>query len=323
MSCVKKDQKKVSIVISVYNEEGNIEELYSQLSEQLSYLPEIRYEIIFVNDGSKDSSLKIMKSILEKDSNIRIVNLSRNYGHEIAMTAGMDYAVGDCVVFMDSDLQHPPPIVPKMIKHWQAGSKMVLTKRVENKGQFLLSKILNKLFYKLLNFLSDVDIPENTPDFRLLDRKYIEILGNLKENNRMFRGLISWLGVPNPKIIEFVAPVRLSGKTKYSIDNLFLLALDSIISFSIKPLRVATYIGIICALISMCLGAHFIYGIINDENYSYMGYGTTITMIIFIGSVQLIVLGIIGEYLGRIHLEVKNRPLYVGEYLVNAEDDKG
>jgi dolichol-phosphate mannosyltransferase len=310
-------KESVSIVISVYNEEENIHELYRQISKYLKGIPKLRYELIFVNDGSTDGSLELVKEFLNSDPSIKIVNLARNFGHEIAMTAGTDFANGDAVLYMDADLQHPPSLIPEIIGKWRSGADIVLTNRTDNDDQSRFQKWKGKIFYKILNSFSDTYIPPQAPDFRLISRKYVDVLKEMKENNRMFRGLISWLGAPNQVVIDFKAPKRFRGETKYNTRKLVKLAVDSLVSFSIKPLRIATYIGILAAFLSILLGVFFTYSFLTSDTYDYTGYGTTIVMVIFIGSVQLIVLGIIGEYLGRIHLEIKKRPLYIAELLVS------
>jgi polyisoprenyl-phosphate glycosyltransferase len=311
------DRNFISIVISAFNEAGNIPELYRQIDAALYTCPSLTAELIFVNDGSSDASLELLKSLLRTDERVRIVNLVRNFGHEIAMTAGMDFASGQAVLFMDADLQHPPALIPSIVEQWQKGSDIVMTRRVDNMEQSSFQKLKGKIFYKILNALSDFYIPPQAPDFRLIDIKYVEVLKKMKENNRMFRGMISWIGCPNQIVLDFSAPKRFAGESKYSFRRLMGLAVDSVVSFSIKPLRIATYIGIVTALISVCLGVYFTIDFLTSKTYQFTGYGTTIVMVIFLGSVQLIVLGIMGEYLGRIHLEVKNRPLYVADYLIH------
>ncbi|NJO92120.1 MAG: glycosyltransferase [Chloroflexia bacterium] len=221
---------------------------------------------------------------------------------------------------MDADLQHPPEIISQMVKYWKDGIDVILTKRIDNEEETKFDKLRGKLFYRILNVLSDFEIPSQMPDFRLIDRKYVEVVKQMKEGNRMFRGLISWIGVKNKRIIEFSSPKRFAGNTKYSNKKLLKLALDSVISFSIKPLRFATYFGIVAIIISAIIGGTMVFDYLTNENYKTTGFATTALLIIFIGSVQLIFLGIIGEYIGRIHLEVKNRPLYIAEYFINERD---
>ena len=245
-------QKLVSLVISAYNEEGNIDKLYQEIIKTIKNILNINFEIIFVNDGSKDNTLKKIKKLQDKDERIKIINFNRNYGHEIAMTAGMDNAKGDAVIFMDSDLQHPPFYIAEMIKRWQNGADIVLTKRIDNADTSKIYKFCACLFYKILNFLSDVKIPEKTPDFRLIDRKYIDFLKNFKEKDRMFRGLLS-LVMPseNVEIIEFSAPERFSGQSKYNFFKSLKLAINAITQFSTRPLKLSIFLGIFVAVISL------------------------------------------------------------------------
>lgn len=306
--------KKVSIVISVFNEEKNLHELYKVLCEVLEN-EKFSFEFVFVNDGSADDSLTILTELMQTDPRVKIVNLGKNFGHEIAMTAGMDYSKGDCVIFMDADLQHPPALIPEMLRFWHSGVDLVLTLRKANHDQSFSSKFFNKAFYKIINGLSDEKMPANMPDFRLIDRKYIEVLKGMREQKRLFRGLINWMNIKNNAIIEFEAPKRFAGETKYNYRKLASLAIDSIISFSIKPLRIASYLGIVTAFVAIILGVFFAIEFLNNPNYTFNGFGTTLVMVILMGSVQLVVLGIIGEYIGRIHMEAKKRPLYYADFL--------
>ena len=312
----------VSIVISAYNEQDSVEALYKELSKVCHDLPLKDYEMIFVDDGSKDQTYTKCQKLQEQDSHIKIVHFVRNFGHEIAMTAGMDYAQGDAVIFMDADLQHPPVYIKEMVKAWQDGMDIVLTKRVENRATSKLYDFCAWAFYKVLNFLSDTTIPAKTPDFRLIDRKFVDFLKEFNEHDRLFRGLLSW-AMPNDKVkvIDFVAPERFAGESKYNFRKSLALALNSIVQFSTKPLRLSIYLGLLTAFISGILGLwviieHFI------MNQPTPGYATIMTTVIFIGSVQLIVLGIIGEYIGKIHMEVKGRPLYIAEYKDKKNNDK-
>lgn len=315
-------KKSISIVVSAYNEEGNVEALYKELKTVLGQVILDKSEIIFVDDGSSDKTHEKCRALQKKDHDVKIVHLKRNFGHEIAMTAGMDYASGDAVIFMDADLQHPPVYIKQMVEEWQNGSDIVLTRRVDNADTSLFYKFCAKSFYKILNLLSDTKIPEKTPDFRLIDRKYIDFLKNFNEQDRLFRGLLSWI-MPNDKVkvIDFSAPERLSGESKYNFRKSLQLALNSIVQFSVKPLRFSTYLGLFTAFISGLLGLY----VIGEHFVMHRptpGYATIMTTIIFIGSVQLIVLGIIGEYIGKIHMEVKKRPLYMADFEINEEKGK-
>lgn len=312
--------KLVSIVISAYNEQDNVRELYNQLLKELKKVKNVDFEFLYVDDGSSDKTYSNCLKLQEKDSRVKVVQLKRNFGHEIAMTAGMDYAKGDAVIFMDSDLQHPPVYIPKMIELWQKGKEIVLTKRVDNKATSKLYKFCAKTFYFILNKLSDTKIMESAPDFRLLDRKYVDFLKGFNEQDRLFRGLLSWI-MPHDHvaIIDFVAPERFSGESKYNFFKSLHLAVNSIVQFSVLPLRFAIYLGLLAATTAFLLGGYVFVEHFFMHNPT-PGYATIMITVIFLGSVQLICLGIIGEYIGKIHMEVKKRPLYVADYV--AKEDK-
>lgn len=314
--------KTVSIVISAYNEEGNIKKLYEELSKELNKISKVKFEILFVDDGSKDHTFNEIKKLVDQDSRVKIVELKRNFGHEIAMTAGMDYAKGDAVIFMDSDLQHPPLYVPQMVDAWLDGFEIVLTKRVDNVATSKFYKFCAKTFYFILNWLSETKIGESMPDFRLIDRKYVDFLKGFNEQDRLFRGLLSWI-MPNDKvkIIDFVAPERFSGKTKYNFIKSLGLAVDSITQFSVKPLHLATYLGFAGAICSVLLGLYVIFEHFIQHNPT-PGYATIVAVVGFVGGLQLITLGIVGEYIGKIHMEVKKRPLYLAEFIEHKEKGK-
>lgn len=315
--------KLVSIVISAYNEEKNVSELHKKLCESLNSLKNVDFEFLFVDDGSADETYNNCLKLQKKDSRVKIVKLKRNFGHEIAMTAGMDHAKGDAVIFMDSDLQHPPFYIPQMIKAWQNGKEIVLTKRVDNKDTSKLYKLCAKTFYYILNKFSDQEIMESAPDFRLIDRKYVDFLKNFNEQDRLFRGLLSWV-MPNEnvEIIDFVAPERFSGQSKYNFLVSLRLAINSIVQFSVLPLRLATYFGLITAFLAVLLGVYVFAEHFFLHNPT-PGYATLMITMIFLGSVQLIALGIIGEYIGKIHMEVKKRPLYMADYIEQKANKNG
>lgn len=309
------NKKTLSIVISAFNEQDNIEKLYTELVGTLSTMTLELVEFIFVNDGSSDQTYEKCLSLQQKDPRVKIVNFKRNFGHEIAMTAGMDYASYDGVLFMDADLQHPPSYIPIMVKEWQNGHDLILTRRVDNKATSPIYKCMASIFYKILNTISDTKIPEKMPDFRLLDRKYIDFLKKFDEQDRLFRGLLNWMtDVNHVKMIDFIADKRFAGKTKYHFAKSLRLAIDALLQFSTKPLRLSIYLGIITAFISIGMMGYVVieHFILHRPK---TGYATTIVIMTMLGSIQLIVLGIIGEYIGKIHMEVKNRPLYFAEFI--------
>ena len=255
-----------------------------------------------------------------RDEKVKIVQLKRNFGHEIAMTAGMDYAKGDAVIFMDADLQHPPKYIPEMVKLWLSGKEIVLTKRVDNQDTSKFYKFCAKAFYYILNKVSDTKVMESAPDFRLLDRKFVDFLKGFNEQDRLFRGLLSWI-MPNDNvaIIEFVSPPRFAGESKYNFFKSSQLAVNSVLQFSVLPLRLATYLGLITAFLAGLLGL-YVFAEHFFLNRPTPGYATIMVTVIFLGSVQLICLGILGEYIGKIHMEVKKRPLYMAEFLEKRDD---
>lgn len=316
--------KKVFFIISAYDEENNILILYNSLQVELQKINFENYELVFVNDGSKDDTLRILLDLQQQDNKITVINQSKNFGHEMAMTAGLNYVAEQkslesyAVLFMDADLQHPTEIAADMINLWLNGKNLILTKRTDNEDKGLRYKILGNTYYWILNFLSDVKIPRNMPDFRLLDKKYVLWLNKLNETDRMFRGMLSLVGLQDAHIIAFAAPKRFAGKSKYNFLKLYKLAIDSVIQFSIKPLRVATFIGFIGCVISVLFLAYSIY-ISYMQNEPRTGFLTLLSVMIFLCSLIILFLGIIGEYIGRIHIEVKNRPLYFNEIIKNEK----
>ena len=304
---------KITILIPTYNEEEVLNRLYLRITEVINQIDSYEFEILFINDGSMDKSLSIMKDLRAKDERVSYVNLSRNFGKEISMIAGLDYAKGDAVIIMDADLQDPPELVPKMIKYWELGYDDVYAKRRSRSGESWLKKGTSSFFYKILQKFTKIDIQENTGDFRLLDRRCIEALKQLRETQRYTKGMFSWIGY-NKKELLFDRDPRAAGETKWNYRNLINLAIEGITSFTIAPLRISSLFGFIISIFS------FIYMIwIITKTLLYgkdvAGYPSLMTVMLFLGGIQLISLGIIGEYLGRIFNETKNRPLYfVDEY---------
>ncbi|MCL1902626.1 MAG: glycosyltransferase family 2 protein [Alphaproteobacteria bacterium] len=307
-------KKSISLVISAYNEEGNVKELHRQLSEVLTGI-KMDAEIIFVNDGSRDRTLLYCHELQKIDKRVKIVNFTKNFGHEAAMIAGMEYAKGDAVIFMDADLQNPPTVMAEMVKLWQGGEKIVLTRRKNQANPGMIYKMCQKLFYWGLNFLSEVKIPKSMPDFRLLDREYVDFLKKFDERDVLFRGMLSLItDVEKLSVIEYHSPERLSGETKYKFSlRSIKLAVDSVIQFSVRPLYLAMYFAIVIGFISFGLGAYVIIEKFIMGN-RVPGYAAIMTTITFTAAVILFVLAIIGIYIGKIHLETKKRPLFFAEY---------
>lgn len=267
------------------------------------------YEIIFVNDGSRDKTGFLINEIIATDKNIRLLNFSRNFGHQAAITAGMDYATGKAIVVMDGDLQDPPEVMLPMFERWKEGYDVVYGKRIIRKGETLFKKITASIFYRTLNAMTDVEIPVDVGDFRLIDRKVCDALKSLPERNRYVRGLVSWLGFTQTAV-EFVREERFAGKTKYSLKKMIKFAIDAITSFSYKPLKIATVMGLVISSLSFLYLAFVLFQAI-FTTWAIAGWSSLIAVNLFFNGVILIILGIIGEYIGRIYDEAKARPIYV------------
>ena len=301
------DLVEISVIIPLYNESESIEHLFTRLTPALDRL-DTNYEIICINDGSQDDTLKKLIEINHRDPAIKIVNLSRNFGKEIALTAGLDYASGAAVIPIDADLQDPPELIEKLIAKWREGYDVVYATRRSRQGETWLKRISAKAFYQTIGKMSHVPIPANTGDFRLLDRRVVEAIRKLPERTRFMKGLFAWVGYKQTSIL-FDREPRYSGKTTWNYWRLWNFALDGIISFSFLPLKVWSYIGVTISFISllyalMLVIRTLIFGV------DVPGYASLMVAILFLGGIQLITLGVLGEYLGRVYEEVKGRPLY-------------
>jgi dolichol-phosphate mannosyltransferase len=299
----------ISIVIPSFNEEGNIEVLYSQLKDVLLLLSITNFEIIYVNDGSSDDSLEKIKTLSITDERVKFISFSRNFGHQNALKAGLDYAQGDAVISMDADLQHPPALIPEMIRLWQDGNQVVYSIRKDGKELSFLKKTTSKFFYKLINYLSDTKLEEGTADFRLLDKKVVKALKQYNESNLFFRGIIPTLGFKQIGI-PYQPQERFSGTTKYSFSKMLKFALTGITSSSAKPLYFSIYLGLFFAVIAFLYGIYAIY-VSLFTNDAVLGWTSLIASILFIGGLQLIMMGIVGVYLGKLFTQSKNRPNYI------------
>ncbi len=306
----------ISIVAPVYNEEAILHELYKRVSETMDTLGE-PWELVLVNDGSWDRSYEIMLELHKQDPRVHIVNFSRNFGHQIAITAGMDYAQGQAVVIIDADLQDPPGVILDMVAKWREGYEVVYAVRAQRKGETKFKLWTAKLFYRLINKITGVNIPLDTGDFRLLDRKAVDALRRIREHHRFMRGLSVWIGFRQTGV-EYVREERFAGETKYPLNKMLRFAMDGITSFSYLPLQIATYIGFVIAGLSV-LGILLTIILRLSGSQAFYGQATTLVMVLFLGGIQLISLGIIGEYLGRIYDEVKKRPLYIVDKAVGFE----
>ena len=311
--------KKISVVIPMYYEEEVAEECYNRMSEVLKGIRDYDYEIIFINDGSKDRTLEILEGIAKRDKKIKVISFARNFGHQCAVTAGLKAVTGDVAVIIDADLQDPPELIPEMLKKWEEGNEVVYGKRKTRDGESKFKLMTAKMFYKTLNALSDVDIPKDTGDFRLVDRKIVDQLNNLPEHNKFLRGLWSWLGYKQ-YAFEYERKERFAGKTKYPLKKMLKLASDGIISFSTKPLKLVGFLGIISIVISFIVLVYSIIAYIFNIGEITNGWASIMVAITFFAGVQLLSLWIISEYIGRIYDEVKQRPQYVISKKINFDE---
>ena len=310
---MKQKMKKISIIIPAYNEEESLPILYDRIKILIDNMNNYEFEILFINDGSKDKTLEIIKEIRQKDQRICYVDFSRNFGKETAMIAGLDYATGDCVIFMDADLQDPPELIPELVKYWEQGYDDVYAKRKSRKGETWLKKFTSAMYYRVLQKLTNIEIQKDTGDFRLLDRRCVNALKKLRESQRNTKSMFSWIGY-NKKEVLYDRDPRIAGSTKWNYVRLVDLAIDGITSFTTSPLRLSTFIAIPTFGL---LFIYFIYVIIKCFVVKQVihAYQAIILLILFYSGIQVLLFGIVGEYLGRIFNETKNRPLYlVNEY---------
>ena len=299
--------KSVSIVVPVYNEGDNILHFTAAVKAVMDKQP-YKWDLLFVDDGSRDNSLELLEDLQEKFSYVHVLSLSRNCGHQIALTCGLDHAQGDAVISMDGDMQHPPELLPVLLSKWEDGYQVVQTIRQDTQGVSWLKKKTSEMYYRLINNLSSVRIRPGGSDFRLLDRQAVDALGKYREHDRFLRGMVTLLGYKVAEV-PFVAPPRFAGKSKYSLNKMVKLAVDGIVGYSVVPLRAAFVAGLLFAMLSFFLLLHALYVYVCDEAVS--GWTTIMVCMSLFGGTQLIMLGIMGEYLGRIYTEVKNRPLYL------------
>ena len=312
--------KTVSIVIPMYYEEEVARECYEKVSNVLKSLKDkYDYEIIFVNDGSKDKTLEILENIAKDDKKAKIISFSRNFGHQAAVTAGLKEVSGDAIVIIDADLQDPPELIPQMLELWEQGNEVIYGKRKTRKGESAFKLLTAKMFYKTLNALSDVEIPKDTGDFRLVDRKVIDVINSLPEHNKFLRGLFSWVGFKQ-EAYEYERQERYAGKTKYPLKKMLKLASDGIISFSTKPLKLVGALGIVSIVISIILLIYALISYIFKLNQLSAGWTSIIVAVTFFAGVQLLSLWIISEYIGRIYDESKGRPQYIVDKKINFDE---
>lgn len=320
------DHPVISVVAPVYNEAPTLPLFCERVIAALEPLGE-PFELVLVNDGSRDGSYEVMVELHRRDPRIKVINFSRNFGHQIAITAGIDYARGDAVVVIDSDLQDPPEVIPQLVAKWREGYGIVFATRAERAGETWFKKATAAFFYRLIRRITNVNIPVDTGDFRLMDRRVVDALKQMREHHRFMRGLSVWVGFRQTGV-EYRRAPRHAGETKYPLSKMIRFALDGITSFSYLPLQLATYFGFLIAGISLlALIAVIVLRLwtgsgLAGEDGAFYGQASTLVSVLFLGGIQLIFLGIIGEYLGRIYDEVKRRPLYIVSEVLGLDEDR-
>jgi dolichol-phosphate mannosyltransferase len=304
---------KISIVIPLFNEAENIKPLFVALSEIIKHLP-FTCDIIFVDDGSRDGSFQLVKTLGTEDNHVKGISLSRNFGHQIALLAGLQHADGDMIITMDADLQHPPETIPLLIKEFEKGFDIVNTRRIDGKDAGYFKKATSRYFYRMINKIAEVNIPEGSSDFRLMNRRALDAFLQFGERDRFTRGLVSWMGF-RQSVVAYECPPRLAGKSKYTLRRMLHFAADGVTSFSSRPLRIASYAGMIVFLVGL---AYALYAIIQHiVGKTIPGWTSLLVTVLLLGGIQLLSLGIIGEYLARIFNESKSRPLFFIKDRVN------
>lgn len=312
--------KKISVVIPMYNEEEVANKSYTRIKEILENLKQYEYEIILIDDGSKDTTLNILQEIAKENERVKVISFSRNFGHQAAVTAGIKEVTGDAIVIIDADLQDPPELIPDMLKLWEEGNEVIYGKRKKRKGESAFKLVTAKMFYKTLNALSDVEIPKDTGDFRLIDRKIIDVVNGLPEHNKFLRGLFSWVGFKQVPY-EYERQERIAGKTKYPLKKMVKLATDGIISFSTKPLKLVGGLGIITIIISIIILIYSLVSYAFRLNQLSPGWTSIMVAITLFSGVQLLSIWIMSEYIARIYDETKNRPEYIIDKKINIKGE--
>ncbi|MBY7124966.1 glycosyltransferase family 2 protein [Bacillus sp. 16GRE42] len=312
-------QKLISVVVPMYFEEEVAQECYNRL-KSVMLQNDINYEFVFVNDGSTDRTMEILSEIAANDYRTKIVNFARNFGHQIAVTAGIAAAKGDAIVIIDADLQDPPEVIPELIAKWEEGYEVVYAKRKQRKGETWFKLLTAKYFYKFLNYMSDIDIPKDTGDFRIIDRKVADVFNQMTERNRFIRGMMSWVGF-RQTYVEYERDERFAGETKYPLKKMIKFASDGIIAFSTKPLRIVMTLGLLSVLISIIVLLYTITVKIIGTG-TQTGWASIMVAITFFSGIQLLGLGIVGQYIARIYDESKNRPIYIVKEAINIEQEE-
>ena len=310
--------KKVSLVIPMYYEEEVANECYKKVKEVLCGLKDYEYEIVFVNDGSKDRTLEILEGIAENDENVKVISFARNFGHQCAVTAGLKEVTGDAIVIIDADLQDPPELIPDMLKLWEEGNEVIYAKRKKRDGESAFKLFTAKMFYKTLNGLSDVEIPKDTGDFRLVDKKVVDVINSLPEHNKFLRGLFSWVGFRQIPF-EYERKERFAGKTKYQLKKMLKLAYDGIIGFSSKPLKIIGGMGITSIVMSFLILLYFLLALAFGWWRLSLECNVLIIIMTFFAGIQFLALWIVSEYISRIYDESKGRPQYIIDKKINIK----
>ena len=310
--------KKISVVIPMYYEEEVAKECYNKMTEVLKKIDGYDYELICINDGSKDKTLEILEELAKRDNKLKIVSFARNFGHQCAVTAGLKYVKGDVAVIIDADLQDPPELIPEMLKAWEEGNEVVYGKRKTREGESVFKLLTAKMFYKTLNALSDVEIPKDTGDFRLVDRKVVDVMNSMPEHNKFLRGLWGWIGFKQTAY-EYERKERFAGKTKYPLKKMLKLASDGIIGFSTKPLKIVGALGFVSIFISIIILIYSLVSYIWGLNNLTPGWTSIMVTVTLFSGVQLLSMWVMSEYIGRIYDESKNRPQYIIEKTINMD----
>jgi glycosyltransferase involved in cell wall biosynthesis len=310
------DRPIYSVIAPIYNEQETVSHFYARTIAVMEGLGE-PFELVLVNDGSRDGSYALLKELHEKDSRVRVVNFSRNFGHQMAISAGLDHARGEAVVIIDSDLQDPPEVIPSLVARWKLGAQVVYAQRAKRPGETRFKLFTASAFYRVITRITTMDLPRDTGDFRLLDRRVVDTLIQMREHNRFMRGLSVWVGF-RQECVQYDRQERFAGSTHYPFLKMLRFSVDAITGFSYAPLQLATTFGFVLAGLSL-LGIMLTI-ILRIFGGAIVGQGTTLIVVLFLGGIQLIFLGVIGEYLGRIYDEVRGRPLYIVSDLLERED---
>lgn len=310
----------MSVVCPVFNEEEIVDEFYRRVSTAMkSISPAVDYTILFVNDGSSDGTAEMLDKLASEDPKVSVLHFSRNFGHQLAITAGIDHAPGDAVAVIDTDLQDPPEVIVGMVEKWREGWDVVYGRRTARAGESAFKLWTARMFYRLINRISDVALPLDTGDFRLMDRQVVEVLKGIREDNRYMRGLVAWVGFKQCAL-PYEREVRHAGSTKYPLRKMLRLAVDGISGFSEKPLKLAIQLGAVVTLLSFLAGLTIVVGKVMNPEDQFPGYASMMTVMLFVGGVQLLTIGILGQYVGRTYRETKRRPLYIVAQRQNLEN---